>query len=488
MSAIFRQKALAKLRSPEQLDEPLKVIMRRTRLGWWTLAVTIALGLTWAWLGTLPETGRGQGILMTPNTVVPVQARAGGQVGVWHVNVGDRVEAGQVIGTLEQPDLQRQLDEAVAKLKDVQSRNEVLQKMRNRFNQEEREALLRKRRELSERADYLRQYVDEMGGVVEEVNERNTAVLNQQQEQMEETRLARERLTEELLERYQSYQRLRERNLASVDAVRQRQQAYEDSRLQLRNLDVDAQELELQRVQNNETYLNARNLITQKQYRLTQLELEIQELDNQILNKEKAAREADFRDRNEVADLDRRIDRFRKQLERDRSIVSDQAGRVLELTANEGSIVNQGQRLAQIDTRTDDQPLVALAYFQDKIGKQIDKGEFIRVSPSTVSQKLYGSIKAKVVKVSEFPVTQEAVVNYVGNSEVASKLTTGGFEIEVIAELYTDPTTPSGFEWTSATGPDTTITAGTTSDVWVTFEQRSPISYVLPKIREWTGI
>ena len=91
MSAIFRQKALAKLRSPEQLDEPLKVIMRRTRLGWWTLAVTIALGLTWAWLGTLPETGRGQGILMTPNTVVPVQARAGGQVGVWHVNVGDRV-------------------------------------------------------------------------------------------------------------------------------------------------------------------------------------------------------------------------------------------------------------------------------------------------------------------------------------------------------------------------------------------------------------
>ena len=488
MSAIFRQKALAKLRSPEQLDEPLKVILRHTRLGWWCFGAVIVLGLLWAYLGTLPETGRGQGILMTPNTVFPVQSNAAGQLGVWHVRVNDQVKKGQILGTLEQPDLQRQLDDAVAKLRDVESRNAVLQEMRARFNEQERAALLRKRGELAERAKFLREYVDEMNAVVETVNRSNTEVLSEQREQLNETREARVRLTEELQERYQSYLRLRRQKLASVDAVRQRQKAYEDSKLQLKNHEVDAQELELQAVENSETYLNARNLLTQKQYRLTQLELQIEELDNQLLNKEKLAREADFRDRNEVADLNRQIDRYKKQLTRDREIVSEFDGRVLELTVTEGSVVNQGQRLAQVDTRRADQKLVALAYFQDKLGKQIDVDEFIRVSPSTVSQKRYGSIRARVIKVSEFPVTQEAVLNAVGNSEVASKLTAGGFEIEVTAELYEDPSTPSGFSWTSARGPEAIISAGTTADVWVTYERRAPITYVIPKIREWTGI
>jgi hypothetical protein len=37
-------------------------------------------------------------------------------------------------------------------------------------------------------------------------------------------------------------------------------------------------------------------------------------------------------------------------------------------------------------------------------------------------------------------------------------------------------------------GPDVEITQGTTADIQVTYGRRSPLSFVLPKIREWTGI
>lgn len=221
---------------------------------------------------------------------------------------------------------------------------------------------------------------------------------------------------------------------------------------------------------------------------LTQLNLQLQELDIREVQQDKLDNEADVRDQNELDEMRRSIERLQKQLQRDREIISEYDGRILELTAAEGSVISFGQRLLQMDTRKDTDPLIALAYFQDKIGKHLRVGMPVRVSPLTVDQKRYGSMRGTVLSVSEYPVTAEAVVNVVGNQEVASKLTQGGYQIEAFVQLRTAPQNPSGFVWTSQHGPEIEITSGTTADVWVTYEEYAPITVILPKLREWSGL
>ena len=488
MSAIFRAKALSKLRSPEQLDEPLKVINRRVRLAWGTFAVVAVLGVVWGLFGRLPEAGRGQGIILTPNTVFPIQAQAAGQVGVWFVGPGEHVEKDELLGYLEQTELTRQIDRTQARLDELKRRNQVLGGLRDEFNTLEREAIERKREELAGRVEYLAGYIARTEALTDEVHNRNLELLEKQLSNAKRSYGAKAKLTEDLRERLESYERLRAENLTSEDTVTSKRREYDDSKMALRELTLQARELDLNRIEARESYLAARNQIATKRHRLTQLELELQELDNRIAQLNKTESEQTFTDKNEMNDLLRTVDRDEKRLGREREIRSPYAGRVLELTAPEGTVVSQGKRLAQIDTREVNAPLVALSYFQDKIGKQIKPGDFIRVSPATVQQKRYGSIAGKVISVSSFAVTQEAVVNYVGNSSVAQDLTKGGYQIEVIAELMVDSSTPTGFAWTSRKGPDAVITAGTTADAWVTYERRPPVSYILPKVREWTGL
>jgi HlyD family secretion protein len=83
-----------------------------------------------------------------------------------------------------------------------------------------------------------------------------------------------------------------------------------------------------------------------------------------------------------------------------------------------------------------------------------------------------------------FPITEESVINEVGNSDVARMLMQYGGAIEVAIELQPDPDSYSGFQWTSR-GPEKKFSAGTTTMVRVTIEERAPITYLLPILRTW---
>ena len=113
MAQLFRKKALTKLMSREQLDEPVRNLFLKVRMAGICAGVTLALGLAWTFGGSLPEEGQGRGIMMTPNTIVPVQAQASGQLKTWSIRVGELVEEGQVIGELDQPAIEQELRQAL---------------------------------------------------------------------------------------------------------------------------------------------------------------------------------------------------------------------------------------------------------------------------------------------------------------------------------------------------------------------------------------
>ncbi|MFN3500303.1 MAG: hypothetical protein ACK40A_18070, partial [Pannonibacter indicus] len=62
---LFRQAALDRLSSPEQLDQLISLTRPRDLLAMLTLFALIALAIGWSILGRVPERVKGSGILIT---------------------------------------------------------------------------------------------------------------------------------------------------------------------------------------------------------------------------------------------------------------------------------------------------------------------------------------------------------------------------------------------------------------------------------------
>jgi HlyD family secretion protein len=60
--------------------------------------------------------------------------------------------------------------------------------------------------------------------------------------------------------------------------------------------------------------------------------------------------------------------------------------------------------------------------------------------------------------------------------------------IEAVTSLQRDPRTKSGFDWGGGPGPNLTLSPGTGTEVSVLVEYRQPISYVIPLLRDISGI
>lgn len=110
--SIFRQEALERLSSPEQLDTLMQVVRPAGWLAAWTTVALLAAAVAWGFLGRIPIRVAGQGVLLESGGIAVVASPAAGEVEQLAVGVGDRVEEGQVIGSLAQPDLAQQLADA----------------------------------------------------------------------------------------------------------------------------------------------------------------------------------------------------------------------------------------------------------------------------------------------------------------------------------------------------------------------------------------
>ncbi|MEM6453524.1 MAG: NHLP bacteriocin system secretion protein [Acidobacteriota bacterium] len=106
---LFRKSVLAKMTSPEQLDQALRVTRPS---GWLSLLAVVALilaALAWGIFGTLSTMAEGPGMLLRQSGVVGLTSTGHGQVEAMLVAVGDHVEKGQVVATVRQELMQREI-------------------------------------------------------------------------------------------------------------------------------------------------------------------------------------------------------------------------------------------------------------------------------------------------------------------------------------------------------------------------------------------
>lgn len=114
-AGFFRKSALEKLSTPEKLDQLIKVTSPKA---WITLSVVfaaLATGIGWAVLGRVSTKLNVTGVVLG-GEVHEVVSTSQGQLMKLQVKIGDKVEKGAVIATVQQPELLQQIENAKATL------------------------------------------------------------------------------------------------------------------------------------------------------------------------------------------------------------------------------------------------------------------------------------------------------------------------------------------------------------------------------------
>jgi len=184
-------------------------------------------------------------------------------------------------------------------------------------------------------------------------------------------------------------------------------------------------------------------------------------------------------------DLELLLDKLKHQA----NVRSPFTGKVLEIRAREGGVVQAGLPIISLESGSlGGQDLSAIAYFSPSNGKKIQPGMKVRVIPDTVKREEFGYILAHVASVSEYPMTYEGVLRQVGNPSLAKQVMDQGAPIAGSLSLQPNPQSSSGFQWSSGEGPPNKIRSGTTCVVEVEVRRQKPITLFQPYLRKVFGM
>ncbi|ARV62833.1 NHLP bacteriocin system secretion protein [Nostocales cyanobacterium HT-58-2] len=472
--SLFRQKSLARLSSPEKLDQLLQITSPR---GWMVLSCMsslLLLAVVWSIFGRLPVTVAGQGVLVRPGKVVDFQSPGAGQLQSLKVKVGDFVQKGQVLGTVAQPELEKKLQQQQAKLTELQAQNQEANSLQTQRTRLEQRSLQQQRQNLQNR-------IREAQTLTPILQTKGKESIQQQRQNVQQHIQEAQALTPVLKERLNRRKELQKSGAISSDALLEAEQLYFDSVRQISNLKAELKGLDLKEVEAERSYRE--NLTT-----IADLKAQLQAIDNQETKLAQQNLEASVTRTNQIQEVNRAIAQLKLQLVQNTQIVSNHTGRILELAVKEGQIFSAGTRLGSIEAEDKNRPLVALTYFPVRDGKRIKTGMKLQVTPDTVKREQFGGVIGTVKTISAFPITRQGATSQVGNPELVQNLTAQGAQIEILAELEPDPSTFSHYHWSSSKGPQLQLSPGTTTSVRVTVEEQAPITLVLPILRTFTGI
>ncbi len=163
---IFRQSALERLSSPDQLDEALRVTSAHTWLALSGLFLLLGTTSVWAWQGRIATTVDGKGIVVRRGGVYNVSSHGAGIVVDLNLRAGDSVRENQVVARIEQPELQDQIRTAKQVLDAARSERDRLLAIRAKASRATRDALKQKRETYERQIEILQRRVEVDDGQV----------------------------------------------------------------------------------------------------------------------------------------------------------------------------------------------------------------------------------------------------------------------------------------------------------------------------------
>lgn len=429
MRGLFKRSSPQKISSPEQLDQVLQVVRPQHLPAILVVVLLVLGGFIWSIVSTAPVTVQGQGILLSADGVAVVSAPSSGRIEDISVRPDDVVSAGQVVGVLRQAAAQ---DAIRAKRAEVMGAQEVMHA---------REAAYEKQRTLH--AELLQTKSDAISERIQ--------------------RLQAQRAAQE--ERRDDLEALVARGFATTNKLEE---------LEIRLADLDSR-------------------IAQLQNNRVELQVAQQREDQQQLQ---AIQEAALW----VEALSHELSNMEFEYERNRNLIAPIDGTVVDFSVNRGDLVSTAQvvmRLLPVGAEQaaggadDSMALRAIVFVPNDDGKKIRRGMEAHIMPSTVKLQKYGFIRGHVHNVARIPSSRDSMMRRLKNADLVDVLLSTGAPFEVELELEPDPSTPSGFRWSSGLGPDISIDVGTITAADVVIDRQRVISLVLPAfdyVFRWLGV
>lgn len=471
---VFRKESLERLSSPERLDQLMQVVRPQTWIPLAALGGLLTIGLGWSIFGRIPMTVAGQGVLIYPRRVTSLQSPSTGQLQNLRIKVGDVVRKGDVIASIDQPELKKQLQQQQAKLNELLAQGEDANQLQQQRIASETTSIEQQRRNLTQRIANAEELIPVL-------KDKGLTSLGVQRQNLQQRLSDAQALKPVLKERLDNRRQLYKDQYVTEDLVLQAEQQYLDHTAQIANVQAQLKELDTREAEAQRSYLENLSLIAE-------LRSQLRELDSRQTSVAQQTFEANSNRKNQINELQRAIAQLTLQLKNQSEIVSSYSGRVLEVSAVDGQLVSVGLRVGVIAAENDSGSLEGITYFSIGDGKKVKPGMQIQITPQTVKRERFGGIIAKVKSVSPFPVTQDGAVALLGNEELVKGLSAQGPMLEITAELQSSAANFSGYEWSSSKGPDLKITPGTTTVARVVVEERAPITFLLPILRSYTGV
>jgi HlyD family secretion protein len=171
-----------------------------------------------------------------------------------------------------------------------------------------------------------------------------------------------------------------------------------------------------------------------------------------------------------------------ERLGRDTEVRSPYDGHIVELKVNPGDVVTKTMPLAgMLPLGSDDGTnLRAVLFSPPADGKKVRPGMDVQIEPSTVRKEEFGFIIGKVVDVAEIPSTSQGMMRVLKNARLVDALSGRSAPFQIVVELQRSDKTPSGFKWSSSTGPKIRINSGTPCSAEIAVRYQRLISLAIP--------
>ena len=397
---------------------------------------TVAV-LAWAFFGRIPESVAGRGFLIGPGNIRRVYSEVSGTIGDVLVSNGSQVSSGKTLVTLNIPDLKLSADQQRQLLADLTKTYATIDSQYSKL-------LSLKERDFDKQHQALYAQL--------QLSRRQTKALEKFNNGIISLSKTGAISTQYLLSAEQDYA-----------SQLEKQRALEQQLLQTKE-------------QKSEVALsNQKDLLLQRidfLQRKADAELQIQKL--------------------------RRVSQIRTPVN----------GRVYGLTLQHGDLVGQGQLLANIVINPSEgmmmmisaqekghmvqtptfAPNTALLYFNSAAADLLSPGNQISLTPDGYSRDEFGGIRGSLVSIANLTSSRENLIAATGSEAVADQLLNQGLTYVGVARLEMDHQSASGYRWTGGSGPNRAVFFGSSVAVQAVTRYRAPISYVLPFLRDWTGL
>lgn len=418
-------------------DEAASITSISDRLWIGSLSGFTLIVLFWAFLGRIPETVPGKGLLIGPGNILRIFSEADGTVKSVNAKNGDRVNVGDSLVKLEIPDLELNVASSQNLIDKLDDTYMTLNKGSNQLLDIQKEDVAEQIEVINRQISIRRNQANNYKQFLE-----NSQNLRQEGGISEQDVLSAERDFSSQLESIESLQ------IEKLKLLENKKQ-----------LNLQNQE---QRLSRNLDFIEKRSQATLE------------------LNRLKRVGDIEATTKGTV---------FGLSLLPGDLIQTNQLIATLVFDARKGLMMDDSNpNKTQKDLPSAFAPNTAVIFFRNSDSHLLKRGDELSLTPEGFSQEEFGGIRGKLISISTLPSSRENLIATTGSSVQAEQLIKQGLIYSGVAKLDINPSTQSGYDWTGGNGPKTPITFGSSLNVNATLRYRAPVSYIFPFLREWTGL